>query len=348
MGTGNWSSYTYKTKVSAAQAAGKSTFDYDNQVRSGAVSTINPLLDPLVKNTGPSFNGQVMREVTITDEHPNPTPVAIILDVTGSNIEAAKAVHAKLPQLFGVLQRQGAITDPQILIAATGDAYTDKFPIQVGQFESDNRIDDMVAAMILEGNGGGQGSETYEVLAYYLARHTYLETWHKQGRKGYAIFIGDEKFNPVVSQNYGRGYYSTHTLESMTGDKGTTDIMTADIFTELQEQYEVFYLCQQASQMYTPDHSLPTWRRLLNENATILENPDTICEFIAALLLQREGGLDIDEIEDELADAGFDPSAIASAAKTLALVGAGGGGGGAVSTTDGSLGLDNSTGTARL
>ena len=41
---------------------------------------VNELLDPSVK-AGPTspFAGKVMREVTISDEHPNPTPIAIVL-----------------------------------------------------------------------------------------------------------------------------------------------------------------------------------------------------------------------------------------------------------------------------
>lgn len=347
MGSGSWNSYTYSSNVAAAAAAGRSTFDYDDQIRSGHIPAgVHELLDPLTK-AGPDspFAGKVMREVTVSDEHPNPTPIAIILDVTGSNFEAAKAVHAKLPQLFGVLQRKGYVSDPQILIGAIGDANTDKVPLQIGQFESDNRIDAMVEAMYLEGNGGGQRSETYEIAAYYLARHTHLEPWHKQGRKGYAIFIGDEEFYPTIKKDYGRGWYSSHTLESLTGDVIEADIDSKDIWEEVKEQYEPFFLFQKQG-AYNEKDILPVWRDVLQENAVVLEDPNNVCEFIAGLLAMREGGLDIDELEEDLKDAGFDPAAIASASKTLATVG--GGSGGAVATTDGSLDIDDSTGTDRL
>jgi hypothetical protein len=291
-----------------------------------------------------------MREVTISDEHPNPTPIAIILDVTGSNIAAARAVHAKLPQLFGLLQRKGYVEDPQILIGATGDAYSDTVPLQIGQFESDNRIDDMVEAMYLEGNGGGQRRETYEVAAYYLANHTYLEPWHKQGRRGYAIFIGDENFYDVVAKDFSKGahgfYRSDHTLESLTGDTVEADIPSSEVWESLKEQYEVFFLFQEQGS-YRAKDILPQWHEVLGENAVSLADPNTVCEFIAGLLGMREGGLDIDEVSEDLKDAGFDVNAIANVGKTLALVGAGGTGG-VVAKTEGSLGVDDSTGTDRL
>ncbi len=346
MGFGGWDAVTYNSTLSSHRAAGISDFHYSDKIRSGKIAAkANDLLDPLVRagDTSP-FAGKVMREVTISDEHPNPTPAAIVLDVTGSNIRAAHVVHSKLPQLFGVLQRVGGIEDPQVLIAATGDATSDRVPLQVGQFESDNRIDAMVEAMYLESNGGSQRHETYELVAYYLARHTYLEPWHKQGRKGYAFFIGDEMPYDTVKRDFGDAYGRSHTLESLTGDTLQEDVPTADIFKELQEQYEVFFLFQ-AQGAYREDQIMPVWRDLLGENALVLEDPNTVCEFIAGLLAMREGGLDEDEVVDALASAGFDPAAIKSASKTLATVG-GSGSGGPVATTEGSLDLGNGDGGA--
>lgn len=351
MGGGTWKIVDYQRNVASAVAAGRSTFDHTAKIASGkAAAAAHPLLDPLTK-AGPTspFAGQVMREVTISDEHPNPTPIAIMLDVTGSNISAAHRVHAKLPQLFGLLQRKGYAEDPQILIGAIGDAYSDRVPLQVGQFESDNRIDAMVEAMYLEGNGGGQVHETYELGAYFLARHTYLEPWHKQGRKGYAIFIGDEMPYEMVRRNFGGGYYGHgHTLESLTGDTLEADIATKQIFEELQEQYEVFFLFQKQG-AYRESQILPVWKELLGERALVLDDPDAVCEFIAGLLGLLEGGFDLDEIETDLKAIGADASAIRAAGKALATVG-GGTGGRVVSGTGGSLPDDDTLmgGTSRI
>jgi hypothetical protein len=334
--------------VAASTAAGIGAFDYSDKVRSGRVEAkVHDLLDPTVKAGDASpFKGTVMRECVITPEHPNPTPIAIMLDVTGSNHKAAHKVHAKLPQLFGLLQRKGLIEDPQILIGANGDATCDRIPLQVGQFESDNRIDDMVEAMVLEGGGGGGNHETYELSAYYLARHTHLEPYHKQGRKGYAIFIGDEKCYPTVKRDFKDGFYGTsHTLESLTGDVLQEDVPTEQIFEELKEQYEVFFIfCKESSYVSMLASQKEFWQNLVGEGWVELDSGDNICEFIAGLLAMREGGLELDEVEGALADAGFDPAAIKSTSKTLAHVGGSGG----VAKTEGSLDVDDSEGTERL
>lgn len=350
MGSGAWDSTSYATRMSSYAASGHDTFDYSKRIASGTIETkVHELLDPtaVAGKTSP-FAGKVMREVTISAEHPNPTPVALILDVTGSNRTAAHKIHAKLPQLFGVLQRKGIVDDPQILIGANGDANCDRVPLQVGQFESDNRIADMVEAMYLEGGGGGGNHETYELGAYFLARHTHLEPWHKQGRKGYAFLIGDEQCYMKLPNKFGDGYYSTaHTLESLTGDVLQEALPTEQIFEELREQYHVFFIfCKESGYARMIDQQREFWQNLVGEGWVELDDSANICEFIAGVLALREGGLDLDEVEAELGDAGFDPAAIKSVSKTLATVG--GGGGGAVAKTTGSLGISDDQGSDRL
>lgn len=345
MGGGNWTTDTYDARRLAKAAAGKSTFDHSDAIRSGQkAASVHDLLDPKTK-AGPAspHAGQVMRECMISDEHPNPTPIAVLLDVTGSNITAAHMVHAKLPTLQGALQRKGYVDDPQILVGAIGDAHSDRVPLQVGQFESDNRLDEQIEAMYLEGNGGGQNHETYEIGAYFMARHTYLEPFEKQGKKGFLFFIGDEMpYDTIKSGSYG---YSGHTIESIVGDKLDEPISTAQVFDELKERYEVFFLFQKQGS-YEPDYILPPWRELLAERAIVLDDPNAVAEVIALTLAMVEGGLALEDGIDDLKDAGMDPSAVAAAGKALAVVGAGTA---SVATTKGSLpGLDGDSGAERL
>ena len=72
--------------------------------------------------------------------------------------------------------------DPQILFGAIGDATCDRAPLQVGQFESDNRMDDDLGRILLEGGGGGQKTESYELAMYFMARHTAIDCFEKRGR----------------------------------------------------------------------------------------------------------------------------------------------------------------------
>lgn len=319
MGGGMWNVKTHRDTLAANQAAGRATFARTDDVQAGKVSEVSKLVDPK-QVAGPTspFAGKVMREVCISEEHPNPTPIAVILDVTGSNIGAAKVAHSKLPQLHGLLQRKGYAEDPQILFGAIGDAFTDRFPLQMGQFESDNAMDDQLAEIILEGAGGGQVQETYELAAYFLARHTELEPFTKNGKKGYAIFIGDEMPYDAVRRkynDYGRG----HTIESLTGDTLEADIPTKDIFEELQQKYEVYFLFQSQGS-YPADRILPAWQKLIGERALVLDDPAAVCEFIAGLLGMNEAGLSTDEVVEDLKQIGADAGATQAAGKALATL----------------------------
>lgn len=321
MGQGAYSVDSYFVHKAAKQAAGIPTFDHTVAIQTGQrPAGAHDLLDPKsVNNNGP-HTGQNIREAMIGDDHPNPTAIAVVLDVTGSNIQAATIAHSKLPQLHGLLQRKGYVEDPQILFGAIGDANTDDVPLQMGQFESDNRMDEQLEAMYLEGNGGGQVHETYELAAYYLARHTYLETFEKFGKKGYAFFIGDEMPYELVRRSYGG--YRGHTLDSLVGDTLESDIPTEQIFAELQEKYHVFFLFQKQGS-YTEGEILPAWRKLLGERALVLDDPAAVCEFIAGTLGMMEGGIDYDQAVSDLLAIGADPDAVKAAGKALATVAAG-------------------------
>ncbi len=176
------------------------------------------------------------RECRDSAEHPDVTPIFVVIDVTGSQIKHALIIYKKLPLLVGQSIVQGYIVDPQICFAAVGDASSgDQAPIQVGQFESDERLDENIAKIWLEEGGGGGGQESYELMAYYAARHTILDA-NKRGEKGYLFFIGDEGFYPKVSKDQ---------VKVWIGDDLPEDIDSREIFAELQEKYHVFFIYSQ-------------------------------------------------------------------------------------------------------
>lgn len=339
MGGGNWDIGSYMHKVTTAKAAGKSTFDYDMQVRAGKVNAVHALLDPLATaGTASPFAGQVMREVCVTDEHPDPTAILVWLDVTGSNYEAAKMVHSKLPTLQAYLKQGQFCADPQINISAIGDANSDQYPLQFGQYESDNRLDDQIAALILEGAGGGQMSETYELGAYMAARHVHQEPYELFGKKGFVFFIGDETPYDQIRNDYSRGHYrGGHTLKSLTGDTLSEPLSAKVVFDELMEKNHVFFLFQKQG-MYRSQQIVPAWEKLIGrENVIELEQPEVVVEVIAALIARFEGELSADETTRAMITAGGDASTVASAVKALTRITPTAGG--RVATTTGDLGI---------
>ena len=185
MGSGKWSTNVYDEHARFIAASGKGAFDYSDSMHRAGRSTwrVHDTLNPWKVKA---------RESRDSDEHPDSTAIAVMFDVTGSMGSIPVTLQKKLPELLGLLLRKGYVPDPQILFGAIGDATCDRVPLQVGQFESDNRMDDNLENIFLEGGGGGQRTESYELAMYFIARHTDIDCWNKHGRKGYLFIIGDE------------------------------------------------------------------------------------------------------------------------------------------------------------
>ena len=54
--------------------------------------------------------------------------------------------------------------------------------------------------LFLEGGGGGQLTESYELAMYFMARHTSIDCHEKRGKRGYLFIIGDEMPYPKVKR----------------------------------------------------------------------------------------------------------------------------------------------------
>lgn len=164
---------------------------------------------------------------------PKATAIVVAMDVTRSRGDDAKVVFEKLPMFMGQMYMKNYVTDPTISFAAIGDATCgDEAPIQVGQFESDIRLDAVLEKIWLEEKGGGTGQESYELMAYYYAKHSEIDCL-KRGQKGFFFFIGDEGFYPKVAKDQ---------IKTFIGDEVLSDIDSARVFAELQQKYEVFFI----------------------------------------------------------------------------------------------------------
>ena len=113
-------------------------------------------------------NGKILKSKT-------KTPIIIVLDITGSNIDFARVVYDKMPMFYGQIEEKGYLKDFDISFCAVGDAKYDNYPLQIGSFAKGIELDSWLEKVVLEGGGGPFGRESYELAAYYLYRNTEFE-----------------------------------------------------------------------------------------------------------------------------------------------------------------------------
>lgn len=124
------------------------------------------------------------------------TPLIIMLDVTGSNINFARLIYDKFPMFYGEIEKHGYLKDFDICICAIGDERShDEFPLQVSDFSKGIEIDSWLEKLVLEGNGGGNYHESYELAAHYLLNNVDYEP----DAHPLIFFIGDEMAYETVS-----------------------------------------------------------------------------------------------------------------------------------------------------
>jgi hypothetical protein len=300
MGCTRWSDDDYRDRARSRARTGRDAFEHDRAVKSGrAARRVHAKMNP---------GGVQVRESRDSDAHPESHAVGVLLDVTGSMQSVPRILQANLPRLMGLLIRQGYLADPQILIGAIGDATCDAAPLQVGQFESGIEIEDDLGKLFLEGGGGGQLTESYELALYFMARHTAIDCFEKRHRRGYLFVIGDEAPYPRVK----RKEVARHI-----GDKLQADVAVEDLLAEVQRTYDVYYVLPRMTHHWNNPAVHRRWVELLGQNVLRLEDPAGICELIASTIGLAQGKVGLDDLAGELAEAGSPASVAQAVGKAL-------------------------------
>jgi hypothetical protein len=322
-----WSTDVYTSSKAARRVAGVSDFAYSDSTTARVPRSgwkVHETLDPAKAG---------IRESRDSDEHPESVAISVLFDVTGSMRSVPRALQQKLPELFGLLLRKGYVAHPQIMFGAIGDATCDRVPLQVGQFESDNRMEADLSNILLEGGGGGQQTESYELAMYFMARHTAMDCLEKRGKKGYLFIIGDEMAYPRVS---------TRQVRDVVGEELGEAIVLEAIVAELKTKYEVFYIMPAGASYAGSTTILDFWRALLGQNVLELDDLNAVCETIALTIGIAEDAIDLDEGLSHLEEVGS--GAGAAVGKALATVASAG----ALAVGDAPADLDGSDTITRL
>ncbi len=299
MGYTYWSDAAYQHRQGQRRKTKRTAFTYDHHVRSTGREEVHPQMNPF----------RILRESRDSAQHPDSLSIAVIFDVTGSMGNVPRILQTKLGSLMRMLVGHGYVRHPQILFGAVGDAHCDAVPLQIGQFESGLEMDDELGKIYLEGGGGGQVHESYELALYFCATHIVMDCLQTRGRKGYLFTIGDEKPYPQVYSSQVRQYI---------GDDLKQDIPVGRVIAAVQQRFEHFHIIPTNTSHGRSSDVQGCWRKALGERVLLLADETDVCETIALAIGLCEGAIrDLRKGADDLRRAGYDAAGARRAAAML-------------------------------
>jgi hypothetical protein len=225
------------------------------------------------------------RESRDSADHPCSTPLMVGLDVTGSmGMIPEYMVKEGLGPFVGQTLQRKPITDPHLLFMAIGDAtQRDEQPLQATQFESDNCIVDQLTDLYLEGGGGGNHFESYDLAWAFAAYRTRTDAWEKRQAKGYLFTIGDECFPGETSESYLRKIFGADCPQSPSPDS---------LLAAAQERYHVFHVIIAEGNYCRGDglqRATASWREKLQKRALVIDNYRRTAELLVSAMAVNEG-----------------------------------------------------------
>lgn len=254
--------------------------DYTTTVKSKSAHEIFVSRD-LHKDMNPK--DQLLRESRDSSLHPESNAIIVAVDVTGSmGMIAENLVKDGLGVLFNEILDRKPVNDPQIMVMACGDADYDDSPFQIGQFESDITVTKWLEKIHVEGGGGGNSSESYDLPLYYAAYHTSIDCFEKRNKKGYLFTIGDELPRTLTSKDH---------IKRIIGDTIQSDLSLEELLETVEKVYNVYHIIitQGDFARRRLDTVKQEWNQYYGQRAIPLSNYKKLSELIVSVIQLNEG-----------------------------------------------------------
>jgi len=208
-------------------------------------------------------------------------PLIIIFDVTGSMGQWPAVGFGKLPYLDKECPWYLG-TDMQISFFAVGDDHMgDKFYLQVRPFASGLALVNHLKELKIEGGGGGDKMESYEMAALYCNQN--VRTPNAVAEKPIIIFVGDEGLHSEVLASKAKDVHI---------DVGRrTRIPTDEIMRELVDKFAVYIIRKEYGDSQEANIQ-KQWEDYLGaDHVKNLDDPERVVDVIFGCLAQETGRL---------------------------------------------------------
>jgi len=217
-------------------------------------------------------------------------PIVVALDGTGSMGDSAKIMLDKMPMFWGQIEQKGYLEDPAISFAVVGDAYCDDAPLQITQFEKAKAIHPWLEKLWLEGGGGGQTMESYDIAALFYNNKCDIDN----AELPFFFFIGDED------------YYRELDNEP-----------TEPIFQALMEKFNMFFIHWRYPTSSIDEKIVKSWRDLIGERLIVLQEPKAIVDVMLGLIAMVSGNRNLSEYIKDMKDRGQDDKRIKTVSEAI-------------------------------
>ncbi|MEK7614963.1 MAG: hypothetical protein AAB431_01105 [Patescibacteria group bacterium] len=240
-------------------------------------------------------------------------------DVTGSMGENPKEIFARLPLLYELACQYLGSRDTEILFICFGDARTDTHAVQVAHFGRGPELDPMLTSFSLSCGGGGQGSETPELVAYYLL--TQVDT--SSARNVYSWFLTDEAGCDTLRSDLVQEWLGLTLNPAFT--------QAVDVFTALSRRMNVMTLLFDTgayrSEPRKHQRIRPYWEEVLRSKEAIvpMEDPRRIVDVLLGTIAVMTGQLDLftSHLQSRQLPTAHGAANVQAVLKSIALLGAG-------------------------
>jgi hypothetical protein len=221
------------------------------------------------------------RESVDSPANPNSTPIIVAVDETGSMGHLAEIIIKKgLGIIMSSIYDRKPVDDPHLCVAGVGDCNSDRSPFQMSQFESEvGPITQQIEQIYIEGNGGGNGGESYPGIWYFAHNKTKCDAITKRNRKGYLFTVGDESPHMTLSKEHIKEFF---------GDDIEKDIDVRDLLNSVRKNWEVFHIIVSTGSTIS-QNAVKVWKDLLGERAITIADTDKLAEVIVSTIQVIEG-----------------------------------------------------------
>lgn len=217
------------------------------------------------------------RESCDSAQNPESTPIMLFVDETGSmGVLAHTIIRTGLGVIMNEIYDRKPVTDPHLLVGGIGDAFCDRYPLQPSQFEAGvAELTDQIARIVIEGNGGGNGGESYLLAWYFAAFKTKIDSMLKRNKKGYLFTIGDEPPHLTLTKDQ---------IKTFFGDDVERDYNAKELLDLVSQSWEVFHL-----KVNPKSFSKDRWVELMGERVIDVTDHEKLAEVIVSTIQLIEG-----------------------------------------------------------